>query len=280
MKKKEARTRSAGDWVKKLSVEDNKKIFATMTAESVASEKDSASVMKKKEALAAALKTYSDERKYQRYQPSKKDDSGSTWTTSMIERRLTLGELPGLLKATNYTYKDLFEIVTAEKAPGRSPIEWYSEDAKRFAQICDARSEKERQFILKTVTSLVPKPLREMNAEEDQPLSRAVRVMLARQVNMGDSFAEIKKSKDDPNLFYRLYKRNDNSPKNRNYKFGSLSEFYDFAKIGQLSLHYVMGMDETQLILAKNGTTELIMDAFCLLPTRLQHAIADGLAAV
>lgn len=275
------RSSKASDFQKKISREDEEKIIQTLIEENRIEESDTSQERARKERINKQVFEFRLSLALPVFKKRAENKTPGTFELPERLRRLTLEDIPDLMAAAECSDRDIFEIVMGENGK-RAALDWYSEDARNMAEKCDELTEEQRKIVLSKISSLVPNPLIEMNKTEDQPMIRIYRIAKARATQRTEPTKLIKEEQYAQWVLVRLYKSKSSQTDNpaNQHKLGSLSDYYKLSLLYSLSPHYVMGYDSSRCILAKNGTTELIMDAFCLLPQEMQKTLVRSVAAV
>lgn len=175
-------------------------------------------------------------------------------------------DIPEYCCVTGLDFREILRLTNIEE------VAWAKDIEREMALVCDAASDKTRKMILGLCLAVLPVKLREIWCKDDYVTKRAVEASLIREEKRYETWANLKDS--------TTYRK---SPKQigENRIPLRLRDVAFYASSFDVSPHWLLGLDESTCILAKNGQTEMIMDVFCLLPEAEKSdcfAVAEKLA--
>lgn len=184
-------------------------------------------------------------------------------------KRLTYDNLEEYLNVAGFTYRDLLEITNGEDGE-RAKLAWKTKVEKNMCSVCDSMTEEQRKKVLEIVSEALPDPLYELFCSKE---SSGIKLFAYAEKRMTANYEIWHKIKDDKILSTAFVYRTHAGRSCADLPF---SKFSDVVDLFGISYHWLLGLDEKTCVLAKHGTTEMIMDAFCLLPDRWKEIIYAG----
>ena len=181
--------------------------------------------------------------------------------------RIAFKSIPAILEITGMTYKDLLEITNAETDGNRADIHWPKPVEEKMCALCDSLDEAAREQIYEIVLDLLPEPLREILFMEALNTEKVVDSVQLRSYDPRHLTSVMNVS---TSIRDTLQRKNQSLYRIKFFMMKYLAENLD------VSYHWMLGLDSHDCVLAKHGTTEMIMDAFCLLPDSYKAAVAGG----
>ncbi len=188
--------------------------------------------------------------------------------TSLI-RRLSYDVMPQFLMATGLTYRDILEIANGENGQ-RAQLSWSSEIEEAMCAVCDSLPAEIREKIHDMIIEIMPGPLMDVLFSDDTEDMRIFDMAEIREKSASEAWSKIK---DDPMLKNMCVYRH---IPDRSINFLPFSKYSKVVQDLDVSYHWILNLDETVCILAKNGDTEMIMDAFCVLPDHWKKVVYSG----
>ena len=120
------------------------------------------------------------------------------------------------------------------------------------------------------IIEIMPGPLMDVLFSDDTEDMRIFDMAEIREKSAGEAWSKIK---DDPMLKNMCVYRH---IPDRSINFLPFSKYSKVVQDLDVSYHWILNLDETVCILAKNGDTEMIMDAFCVLPDHWKKVVYSG----
>lgn len=188
--------------------------------------------------------------------------------SGVISRRLTWGHVEDFLAASGLGYRDLFEIMCSEDGQ-RAKLSWPKQIEADMCELLDSWDEQKRSKALNIVVGALSEPMKEIYKKSDESAAKLFR---AEAIRGREPFSSLKKIKDDQQL--RTAK--DNYCSDRYWKKISFSKFPKVTKAFDVSFHWLADIDKNHTVLAKNESTEMVMDAFCLITDDIKKIIYSG----
>lgn len=181
-------------------------------------------------------------------------------------KRLSYDMIPQYLSATGFSYRDLLEITNGEDGE-RAQLFWTTEIEKNMCSACDSLSPAIRERIYGMILEILPATMRDLLFSEDTQDNRVFDLAESREVKPGETYRKIKDQSilRDVCTFRKT--------PNRAFEVIPFGKYNAIVSLLDVSYHWVLGLNETTCVLAKNGDTEMIMDAFCLLPDRWKEIL-------
>ena len=228
----------------RLLKEDEDKIYAFIRAKAEAvdkSEKNCAQVTALKEFEESLLKT----------------SGNHPRTKEKGQKRLCFEHIPVLLNIAHASYLELLNEISKDPDGNRIKAGWATEQEARMCALCDMLTENGRNRVLDTVRELASEEVRKLNLEN-------------RNLDKYEEIIQIKRTVTADEL----------QPVQFRFNVIGLSLLAYVAKASDISLHWLLGLDESTTLLAKNGRTETIMAYFCLLPDDRKNIAMEAVSHI
>ena len=263
----------------RLLKEDEDKIYAFIRAKAEAvdkSEKNCAQVTALKEFEESLLKT----------------SGNHPRTKEKGQKRLCFEHIPVLLNIAHASYLELLNEISKDPDGNRIKAGWATEQETRMCALCDMLTEDSRNHVLDTIRELASDEVRKLNlenrnldkyeeiiqikrtvtADELQPVDKVAVVSFLRSFGSHDVSAKTKEMGVSESYYLRFIQ----------FRFNviGLSLLTYVAKASDISLHWLLGLDESTTLLAKNGRTETIMAYFCLLPDDRKNIAMEAVSHI
>ena len=263
----------------RLLKEDEDKIYAFIRAKAEAvdkSEKNCAQVTALKEFEESLLKT----------------SGNHPRTKEKGQKRLCFEHIPVLLNIAHASYLELLNEISKDPDGNRIKAGWATEQETRMCALCDMLTEDSRNHVLDTIRELASDEVRKLNlenrnldkyeeiiqikrtvtADELQPVDKVAVVSFLRSFGSHDVSAKTKEMGVSESYYLRFIQ----------FRFNviGLSLLAYVAKASDISLHWLLGLDESTTLLAKNGRTETIMAYFCLLPDDRKNIAMEAVSHI
>lgn len=263
----------------RLLKEDEDKIYAFIRAKAEAvdkSEKNCAQVTALKEFEESLLKT----------------SGNNPRTKEKGQKRLCFEHIPVLLNIAHASYLELLNEISKDPDGNRIKAGWATEQETRMCALCDMLTEDSRNHVLDTIRELASDEVRKLNlenrnldkyeeiiqikrtvtADELQPVDKVAVVSFLRSFGSHDVSAKTKEMGVSESYYLRFIQ----------FRFNAigLSLLAYVAKASDISLHWLLGLDESTTLLAKNGRTETIMAYFCLLPDDRKNIAMEAVSHI
>lgn len=166
-------------------------------------------------------------------------------------RRLSYDTLAEILEVFGFSYVDVYKIIGVQ-------LHWWNDRAQRMCEVCDSLPPEIVTKFNQTAAESSPMFWRAKNVKKLQPTMRA-RLVFA-QSHSGVHYSR----KEVPEMIPV-------------WKDRKLCQTLDTAVLPhvaeelEISLHWLLRLDETTTLLAKNPETESFMDTFGFLPAFVQN---------
>ncbi len=242
----------------RLSKEDEERIYDLIDSRLMVSPSDNAQVCREKENRREALEAFK-----LRITPKKNNKP-----RQKRPGRLCYENLPELLNIAGLTYLDVLKGIS--KNQEGTPIEpqWASEVEATMCSCCDILSSDQRQKVLALIRRILAPAFQNSGFETMTPPQRlfkanALRSYCNREVNRQTKELGV----------YDIYLKR---LLRYNYNTIEMNLISFFSSSFDVSPHWVLGLDESQTVLAAHGESEMIMDLFCLLPEERKQMILQA----
>ena len=190
-------------------------------------------------------------------------------------KSLTYENFGEFLCAADISYREMLEIISAEEE-NHGVVSWSSKEQFEMCQILDDLSPKQRKHAYSIVYQFVADDFKTLCDENDPILGRRTCIALSYKYN--DNSASIKLFKD-LGLGIKWQKSKSSNP-SISFWAVPFEKIPVIASRTGLSPHWMLGLDGDQVVLAKHGDTELIMDWFCLLSDSFQSLLCKSFQTV
>lgn len=190
--------------------------------------------------------------------------------SKIYTRRLRWSDLPELLNISGLTYKDIIEAVCEKSGAEVKTIAWSTDAQARMCAVCDRfLTKRDRAIMIDFVKSVTSNAFRESVEADDAPAVKLFTYTSWKEARRGDTKEQIRAIGMEKKYLQRF-----GTGKQSLITF---SQTHMLADMFGVSIHWMLGLGEDDCVLAQNGSTEIIMDYFCLLPEEMQEAIVAGL---
>ena len=214
-----------------------------------------------------------------------KDYDRGTSRIKVKDRRLCYHALPQLLKIAGLSYKDFLELVAGEDGVP-AQLRWASATEEKMCTLCDRLNAKERNEVYALILRCLPDKLKELLFAPATTGNKLFDAAECHNISIDEIWQKIKLNPDaeamgdKSNIDYMLsniylYRKDPM----RSCDLLPLGDIPRLCEIFDVSMHWVLSLDKHTCILAKKGETEVIMDAFCLLPATYQTFVYNCVKA-
>jgi len=242
----------------RLSKEDEQEIYSLIEGKLKTGSGDNAQTRKDKENRKKAL----DEFKL-RNTPMQNDKPRSGWP-----KRLCYEHLPELLDIAGLGYLDILKCISKDPENRYVEPQWSSEVETAMCSCCEILSHSQRMQVLALINRILPEVFKSSEYESMTPLLRLTKASSVRTY----CNAEMKRQTKELGV---------NDIYNRRYTPFSFNAI-ELNMIPYMSMsfdvspHWLLGLDESRTVLAKDGETETIMDLFCFLPEERKQMVLQA----
>ena len=190
--------------------------------------------------------------------------------SKIYTRRLRWSDLPELLSISGLTYKDIIDAVCEKSGSEITKLTWATDVQSRMCAICDRfLTKRDRLAMIDFVKSVTSNAFRETVEADNAPAVKLFKYTSWKEARRGDTKEQIKTIGLEKKYLQRFG--------NGTQSLISFSQVPMLAAMFGVSIHWMLGLGEDDVVLAQNGATEIVMDYFCLLPNDMQSAIVAGL---
>ena len=190
--------------------------------------------------------------------------------TTIQVHRLYWENLPELMQIVGINYKRLLEIVTTDEDGNSYPIKWPTFELQLLCFICDKiLTANERRALLDLVKASAPMWIRELVESDRAPLNKLFDYTKIVEELRGESRLKAKQAGLEKEYIAKTAKNKET--------ILAHSQIPLLAELFEVSVHYLLGLDENTTVLAENGTTEMIIDYYCLLERNQRDALRAAL---
>lgn len=208
------------------------------------------------------------------------------------QKRLCFEHVPVLLNIAKASYLELLNEISKDPEGNRIKAGWATEQEARMCALCDMLTDDGRNHVLDTVRELASDEVRKLNLENSD-LEKYEEIIQIKRTVTADELQPI--DKVAVASFLRSFGSNDVSAKTK--EMGVLENYYlrfiqfrfnviglsllaHVAMASDISLHWLLGLDESTTLLAKNGRTETIMAYYCLLPDDRKNIVMEAVSHI
>lgn len=205
------------------------------------------------------------------------------------KKRLCYEHIPELINIAGISYLELINGISTD--PDGNPFEarWATRQEAEMCALCDMLSEDKRDQVLNLVRELASDEVRKLNLENaDQENTDGIiqrsRVITADEMQPVDkvTVANILRAFDESEIATRMKGMGDANAytwRFRLFRFNLIrfSRLAHAAVESDISLHWLLGLDESTPLLAKYGRTETVMAYFCLLPVSRKNIVMEAM---
>ena len=150
-------------------------------------------------------------------------------------------------------------------------MSWPTDDEDRFCSFCDSLSADNRKTVLELIKAVSNPKIVNLDRSDLSPIEIVYRTTMCRVQNNVGAKQELQKIGIlDLNAGYVR----------KDYAAMRLSILPYVSKQLDISLHWILNLDDQHIVLAKSGETETIMDYFCLLPPSRKTSIYEAVRNV
>ncbi len=234
---------------RRIYKQDEDRLMAVVNQMTTVSEADSEAAIKDKQRRAKRIAEF-----YERYPRGE-----ASRRVHKTPKRLCYENIGEFIAAAGLSYKALLEI-TGGSDGSKAKLEWPNKIERIMCSYCDSLSDEDRDKVLALVKGLVPKSIMDIVESDAVVAVKVFDIAEARKMEIGPLGGKLK----DDYMLNNVYTYCHDAKKSCD-----TIPFYAANRISALadtSYHFMLGLDENDCILAKNGKTETIMDYFCLLP--------------
>ena len=213
-------------------------------------------------------------------------------TSRYSKKRLCYEHLPSLLTAVGSNYLELFNAISKDSEGNRIKVQWATEQEAKMCTLCDLLTDEDRERVLNLVRDLASDEVRKLNLEKEDlsktegavqstssvPAEEMLPVNKVAIANYLRSFGEAEVLKKTEKMgidqyYLRRFSR---------FAFNTIgiSMMAYVAAESDISLHWLMGLDESTTLQAKHGRTETIMAYFCFLPDERKNIVMEVLSHI
>lgn len=187
---------------------------------------------------------------------SKRSRDTATWKV----KRLTYASLSGFLRCCGITYKEAIEVISGRQ------ISWNSKAQEELSSYLETLEDSKLNYLIELTWSMIPNDYKELY---DLSELRSYRIQKAISYKNPDKdFRRIFREKYGLSNVWKLSQRGDAL-----YNHFEIGVLPILSAEGDVGLHWLMGLDETESILSSNGKVEKIMDNICFLPRDTQYVL-------
>lgn len=185
-------------------------------------------------------------------------------------KRLCYEHLPELTKITGVTYKDIFREISRNPDGEYEEPRWASEVETNMCSYCDLLSSDNRKQVLSLIRSMLPDVFEDPELDAETPLKKIMKANSVRSYCSVETARQISELGVD-----KQYRR-----RNIVYSYNALElNILPYIAVNfDVSLHWLLGLDESVTVLAGNGETESIMKLFCFLPEERKNIVYNAVA--
>ena len=185
-------------------------------------------------------------------------------------RKLSWPMLRDLMSVFDLTFKDILEAVCGTESDKPFRLTWATREQERMCRLCDGYLSKSgRERLLTFIIGITSPAFRDTVKLKEAPVRKLFRFKTWNESRRGDS-RDMMKELGMEREFLERFSLHSQSVL-------TFEQIVDLARIFKVSIHWMLCLDQDEVVLAKNGSTELIMDYFCLLPEEIQCCILKGL---
>ena len=246
-----------------LTKDDEQRIYAAVEKMNQIQDSDSKNVKAAKTQKAEAIRLY--QKKYSRAKSSK--------SAPDIPKRLSYERLEEFMGCAGLSYRDLFEICGGEDG-NRVKLTWAKPSEEEMCKLLDACSENEKAAVKDLIMDALPVSIKAALTQAGQSAERLFVLAGLRERVFDESNRLIQGD-------VQMRSARDNwvssgAQRKRIWKTIGFSKYAKITKDFDVSYHWLSNLGPDKTILAKTGSTEEIMDAFCLLPDDIKAMILAG----
>jgi len=219
----------------------------------------------------------------------KKDYNGST---RYVKRRLCYEDVPGLLAAAGTNYLELLNAISKDSDGNRIKVHWATDQEAKMCALCDLLTDEDRDRVLNLVRELASDEVRKLNLENrdlqnyEEIVQRTFSITADQMFHVNKiAIANYLRSFGEAEVLKKTEKMG--IAQNYTRRFGKfmfnaieISLLAYVAAESDISLHWLIGLDESTTLLAKNGRTETIMAYFCFLPDERKSIVMEVLSYI
>lgn len=172
--------------------------------------------------------------------------------------RLCYEHIPQLLEISGLTYLDIFKAIA--KDPNGNPYtpRWATDDETQMCSYCDLLSTEQRIMAKELIRALLPDTFESLDEQHFSPVQKIAKANYMR------TYCSNETARQAVELGVVKQYRRRNIPYSYNAIEFSLLPF--MAENFDISLHWLLDLDEKHCVFAANGETESLMTLFCFLP--------------
>lgn len=190
--------------------------------------------------------------------------------------RLCYEHIPELLDISGLSYLDVFNAIAKDQSGNPIEPKWSSETEDQMCSYCDMLSKAQRASIKDLIRSFLPSTFEDLDKQELSAVQKIVNANNMRTYCSNETSRQVEELG-----IVKQYRRR-NVPYSHNAIEFNLLPY--MAEQFDVSIHWLLGLDESRCVFASNGDTETIMTLFCFLPDErksvvlkaVETAIANG----
>lgn len=183
-------------------------------------------------------------------------------------KRLCYESLPELLTISGLSYLDFLKHLSKDPDGNPFDIKWSSETEAKMCSYCDLLSPDHKEKVLAMIRRILPPAFENSDFESMTPMNRLAQASFLRSYCIGETKKQSKELGVIDIYMQRFLPYS--------YSLMELSLISYMAFHFDVSPHWLLGLDESQTVLAANGNTEKIMDLFCFLPDERKQMICQA----
>ena len=179
--------------------------------------------------------------------------------------RLCYEHIPDLLEISGLTYLDIFRAIAKDLDGNKIKPGWATAEEEKMCVCCDMLSSEQCEKVKELVKALLPDDFEYTGMQDLSPLQKIVKA------NGMHAYCGNETARQVTELGIEKQYRRRNIPYSFNAIEFNLLPF--FSQSFDVSLHWLLGLNEKTCVLADNGETEIIMTLFCFLPEERKSII-------
>lgn len=179
------------------------------------------------------------------------------------------------LEVSGISYAELLDICASDE-PGSSRAAWPKKIEKSMASLADGMPEELVRFVRELTESMLPDSILEQLKTADKSINRVFAIAEIQATDTSYMWPRLDDGKRYLRQSYLRWKDEDKAvPDMLPFCFVKrVSEAFD------LSPHFLLGLSEKETCLCRKGRTEILMDAFCVLPDLWKSRVYAGAKAM
>lgn len=187
----------------------------------------------------------------------------------MYTKRLSWEMLAELKEIFGFSYMDILKVACTKDEEHPFELKWSTETQARMCSFCDRYLSKAgREKLLSFLISITSPRFRDRVEEKDAPIWKLFSFTSWSETRLGETRDKMREIGMEDRYQARLYSAQSAL---------TFEQIVFLTYTFKVSAHWMLSAGEDELFLAQNGTTESIMDYFCLFPEDIQQCILSGL---